>query len=120
MRARLKVVVLVTCFVLGMLFLFYSSLGVLRPPDKPLTIDFRKIDVVILKNSLPQKILDSAGLDSSSWKDYYHTNCCSDIYIDVRTSHQTQEDRLPVILMTWMQTLPPSQVSWILSSILAV
>ena len=67
-------------------------------------------DVVNVKNSLPWKVIEYLDRPSEGWKDHYHLNCCSNIYIDVRTSHQTQESRLPVIFTTWMQTLPPSKV----------
>ncbi len=96
--------------------LLQSSGGLLQPEagagnyGTPLTLGLSNTDVVNLKNSLPEKVLKHLDLGSRSWQNYYHTNCCSDIYITVRTSQQTQESRLPVTITTWMQTVPPNQV----------
>ena len=77
---------------------------------KTFTPNFLNVNTVSLKRSLPKKVLKYLH-PASSWKDVYHTGCCEDIYINVRTSLRTQERRLPVILTTWMQTLPPDQVN---------
>ena len=69
--------------------------------DEALTSKFQDFDIVSMKNSLPEKVLQHLH---PLWKDVYHTGCCEDVYINVRTSLQTQERRLPVILTTWMQT----------------
>ena len=99
-------------------FLYFFS-GCLNPTgmlqagtSRPHAPDFKDVDVVNTKSSLPEKVLEYLDLGSTSWQDFYQTNCCGDIYISVRTSRQTQERRLPVIVPTWMQTIPPNQVSW--------
>ncbi len=82
----------------------------LKQAGRTLTSDF-DVDVVNVKSSFPEKVLKHLDLGSRSWQGYYHTKCCSDIYINVRTSRHTQESRLPLIITTWMQTLPPNQVN---------
>ncbi len=107
--------VLVFSFVLFLTPLYFykfmqPSGGLEYRLKQTLTSDF-DVDVVNVKSSFPEKVLKHLDLGSRSWQDYYHTNCCSDIYINVRTSRHTQESRLPLIITTWMQTLPPNQVN---------
>lgn len=38
------------------------------------------------------------------------TNCCSEVYVSVKTTASYHEPRLAILLLTWMQTLEPKQV----------
>ncbi len=109
----LKVLTVLACAISFMLLYTLSSEGLqhqwFQQAGKILKPIF-EADVVNVRVAFPEKLVKHLNLGSRSWQDYYHTNCCRDIYIDVRTSSHTQRSRLPLTVMTWMQTLPPNQV----------
>ena len=120
MRGRAVVLAVLACVVvIGSILHFFRGLVNLQKPlgsGKSLSFDLSEVDVVNMKNSLPEKVLEYLDFTSNSHQDY-EANCCAGIYLNVRTSSQTQERRLPVIVTTWMQTILPSQVEHFLSGV---